>query len=275
MLTISKSGTGNGMVKSSDGKIDCGTDCSEVYNSGSVVTLTPTPDANSIFAGWGGNCVGTWSCSITVNADMTITTNFTLSSSLPQQHTLTVTKTGTGSGTITGTGLSFSGNTYTGEYASGTVVTLTAKADNGSTFDGWSGGGCTGKEACTITLNENTSLTASFSPQGIQGTPKISVIPMSTNLGSVRVGSTSNPKIVKIKNTGISDLTINSITITGTNASEFSQTSDCTTVPKGSSCAIAVTLSPAVIGSKSAIMGISSNDPTKSSVNVKLTAKGT
>ncbi|MBI5192349.1 MAG: choice-of-anchor D domain-containing protein [Nitrospirae bacterium] len=54
-LTISKNGTGSGTVASNPVGIDCGIDCSEVYNHGTSVTLTAAPDAGSIFTGWSGN----------------------------------------------------------------------------------------------------------------------------------------------------------------------------------------------------------------------------
>jgi hypothetical protein len=100
--------------------------------------------------------------------------------------------------------------------------------------------------------------------------PKISVSPKSVNFGSVPAGGTSVGKMVTIKNTGKSDLIINSITISGTNAGEFSQTSSCSTIPSGGSCGVSITLSPISPGNKSATIGISSNDPKKSIVNVTL-----
>ena len=104
--------------------------------------------------------------------------------------------------------------------------------------------------------------------------PTITISPASVNFGSVAVGNTSAPKVITIKNTGISDLAINSITFTGTNAAEFDQTNDCSTIAKGSSCAITVTLSPTSAVSKSALMSISTNDPKKQIINVKLSGKG-
>ena len=126
----------------------------------------------------------------------------------------------------------------------------------------------------SISSNDPKKPTINVKLLGQAPPPKITVSPKSVNFGVVSVGSAPAPKTVMIKNTGISDLTINAITFTGTNAAEFDETNNCTTLAKGSSCAIAVTLSPAAIGSKSAIMGILSNDPKKSSVNVKLTGKG-
>ena len=104
--------------------------------------------------------------------------------------------------------------------------------------------------------------------------PKISATPQSVNFGSIKVGSISAPKVVTVKNTGVSDLIINSVMVTGANAPEFNQENDCSTIAKGSSCAITVTVSPASTGKKNAIIAISSNDPKKPVVNVKLSGKG-
>jgi len=103
--------------------------------------------------------------------------------------------------------------------------------------------------------------------------PKISVTPKSVNLGSVSVGITSAPKTVTVKNTGISDLTVNAIAFEGANASEFSETNNCTTVSDKNSCTISVTLTPTSAGTKTATMNISSNDPNKPVIIVKLSGK--
>ena len=78
---------------------------------------------------------------------------------------VTAAKTGSGSGSITSnpTGVSC-GATCTFEYAHGTAVTLNATADAGSVFAGWSGGGCSGNATCTVTLNSDTTVTATFVP---------------------------------------------------------------------------------------------------------------
>ncbi len=80
-LTITKSGTGSGTVTSSDGTINCGTDCSEVYPRVTNVTLTATADTGSVFSSWGGDCsaCGTsTTCTITVNSAKTCTAVFDL-----------------------------------------------------------------------------------------------------------------------------------------------------------------------------------------------------
>ncbi len=47
-------------------------------------------------------------------------------------------------------------------FPKGTSVTLTATANPGFLFTGWSGGGCSGTDPCTLTLNNPTSVTADF-----------------------------------------------------------------------------------------------------------------
>ena len=76
--------------------------------------------------------------------------------------TLTVQKSGTGFGSVTGTSVISCGATCAASFADGTVVTLTAAADGGSNFIGWSGGGCSGTGACAVTLNGATTVTATF-----------------------------------------------------------------------------------------------------------------
>ena len=48
-LTVAKAGTGSGTITSAPAGINCGADCSEPYNSATVVTLTPTAAAGSTF----------------------------------------------------------------------------------------------------------------------------------------------------------------------------------------------------------------------------------
>jgi subtilisin family serine protease len=78
--------------------------------------------------------------------------------------TLTVTKTSSGDGTVTSTPTGITcGVDCSGDYAGGTSVTLTAAADTGSTFVGFSGGGCSGTGPCTVIVNADTTVTATYS----------------------------------------------------------------------------------------------------------------
>jgi subtilisin family serine protease len=85
---------------------------------------------------------------------------------------LIVSKTGVGTGTVTSdlTGIDC-GSTCNFWFSSDTVaVTLNASADPGSEFGGWSGGGCSGTNECTVSLSAGTSVTALFRKQATIGT---------------------------------------------------------------------------------------------------------
>lgn len=80
ILTVTKAGTGTGAVTSMPAGINCGSDCSEAVNYGSVVTLSavPTSGSGSVFSGWsGGGCTGTGTCVVTVTAATAVTATFT------------------------------------------------------------------------------------------------------------------------------------------------------------------------------------------------------
>jgi hypothetical protein len=79
------------------------------------------------------------------------------------RHTLSITKQGDGAGTVTTTPPGIDcGATCAFAYANGTAVTLTATPSAGSTFAGWSGGGCSGTLTCTVTMNAAQTVTATF-----------------------------------------------------------------------------------------------------------------
>jgi hypothetical protein len=89
LLTVNRAGAGTGTVTSDPAGIDCGADCTEWYGPETQVTLTATPDAGSVFAGWSGDCVradtrgagngpNDRSITFTMFDDMTCTANFGL-----------------------------------------------------------------------------------------------------------------------------------------------------------------------------------------------------
>ena len=77
-LSVNKTGTGTGIVTSSPAGINCGSDCTETYNSGTSIILSATPDASSTFTGWSGACTGTGTCSVSMNGAKNVTATFTL-----------------------------------------------------------------------------------------------------------------------------------------------------------------------------------------------------
>ncbi|MCX7944181.1 MAG: SBBP repeat-containing protein [Deltaproteobacteria bacterium] len=72
-LSIVKSGLGSGVVTSNPEGINCGSDCSEQYDYGTMVTITATPDSGSRFDKWYQDCSICGSnieCKITVSSNL-------------------------------------------------------------------------------------------------------------------------------------------------------------------------------------------------------------
>src|SRR5712692_4652763 len=66
---------------------------------------------------------------------------------------LAVVKVDAGDGTVTSAPAGINcGTTCSASYATDTAVTLTATATTGSTFRGWTGGGCSGTGTCIVTM---------------------------------------------------------------------------------------------------------------------------
>ncbi|MGC1872629.1 MAG: alkaline phosphatase family protein [Acidobacteriaceae bacterium] len=135
-------------------------------NNGSKRTLGSTggtasvsPTSTTTYTATATGAGGTTSASVTI----TVGTG-TASSSIQ----LTVTSAGTGAGTVTSTpaGINCPG-TCTASFPKGTAVALTATAEEGATFAGWSGA-CTGTAKCSLTLTATATVTPTFE-QGTAG----------------------------------------------------------------------------------------------------------
>ena len=121
---------------------------------------------------------------------------------------------------------------------------------------------------------------ATGSPQtasltGVGAAPSVSFSTSTITFPSTVVGSTSPEGGVTLFNTGNAALLISSITITGTNAGDFSQTSSCgISVPAGSNCTINALFSPTAAGQRTAAISVADNS-TGSPQSVTLTGTGT
>ena len=155
-LMVTLAGSGSGTVI--DGEtLTCPSSCSATYPLGSSVTLQATADPGSIFTGWsGGGCTGTGSCLVTMDQAQQVTGTF------EGPQTLTVTLGGSGSGTVTDGGALTCPTSCTADYNYNTSVTITATADPGSVFTGWSGAGCTSTGSCLVTMDQAQQVTATF-----------------------------------------------------------------------------------------------------------------
>ena len=162
-LRVHCAGAGSGSVA----PVGCG--AMEAESDGSAVVLTATPDGSSTFSNWTGcDSVSANRCTVNMTADREVTATFAVIPSTPR-HTLTVSKGGDGAGTVTSSpGGIGCGATCSAMFNEGTSVTLSAAADAGSTFAGWSGGGCSGTGTCAVSFGADTTVTATFTKNVVQ-----------------------------------------------------------------------------------------------------------
>ncbi|KJU82834.1 cell wall/surface repeat-containing protein [Candidatus Magnetobacterium bavaricum] len=188
-LTVFKAGSGSGTVTASPVTLSWSNNIGTAScDPNDTITLTATPtDANSIFVGWTGDCLASGTnptCQLSMSSLKNVTATFKSTKSFD----LTVTKTGIGTGTVTVSSgsLQWTGNTGTASYPADTSVTLTATADAGSVFNGWSGD-CPGIDTtCSLTMSAAKNVTATFVSQGT-----LTVTKAGTGTGTITVSSGS------------------------------------------------------------------------------------
>lgn len=166
-LTVTKNGTGSGLVWSTDGGINCGNDCTESYASGTWVYLHAQANGDSVFISWGGDCSYSTSsnCTLVMNNNKNVNARFDLAG----PNTLTVSKTGNGAGLVTSDPAGINcGNDCSESYASGTAVWLHAIPSQGSTFGAWTGCDVVSSTECRVWMNRNRTVNARFD---FQNTP--------------------------------------------------------------------------------------------------------
>lgn len=103
-----------------------------------------------------------------------------------ERYKLTVNKDGTGTGSVTGQGVNC-GDDCTELYVKDKPLVLTATSTESSIFMGWSGGGCSGTENCTITMNQNQNVTATFNINNNIGNNKFRLTVNKTGTGTGNV----------------------------------------------------------------------------------------
>ena len=117
------------------------------HNPDAAVTIVATPADGYQFSEWTGDCSGSGSCVVTMDAAKSVTANFV------GVFDLTVTAVPTSGGTV------FPGSTTS--YAAGDEVAILARSAVGYQFSEWSGD-CSGDSACVVTMDSDKSVTANF-----------------------------------------------------------------------------------------------------------------
>jgi uncharacterized repeat protein (TIGR02543 family) len=122
------------------------------YLAGTQLSLLAAPAAGYTFAGWSGALTGSTNPAVlTMDGNQSVTANFT-----PGSYTLVLNTVGTGSGSATRDPLQSS-------YPYGQIVLVTATANPGSTFTGWSGALSGTVNPVALFMDGSKTLTANFS----------------------------------------------------------------------------------------------------------------
>jgi len=181
LLSASKDGNGTGLIVSSPPGIECGdggSSCSASFVFGTPVTLTAQPIArDSVFEAWSAgvgsavNCTAAKSdCSFILAEDSSIKGTFV--SHVSRTFALTVIRKGEGEGAVisqpAGIECGDGKHDCSARFPAETVVTLQAIPAAGSVLEHWSDAAgsaipCNNSiENCTVTLNEESGITATF-----------------------------------------------------------------------------------------------------------------
>lgn len=200
-LTVTGSGTGNGSITAPNNVINCtwqfgstsGGPCTAQLPDGAQITLTVSPQAQSEFTGWAGDCASATgaSCTLTMNANRSVSAGFRAFN----VYRLT-SGTGTGTGVVTsnpaGMNCTVTGSAVAGTCSVsvpvGTAVSFTATATNGNSLTSW-GGACGGTASqCTLP----NLLTGSFNlTVGFERLATLSITPDARSTGTGQLNGTN------------------------------------------------------------------------------------
>jgi hypothetical protein len=182
-----------------------------------------------------------------------------------------VTLTNNQSVSLTNISISVSGAGFSQVNTCGTSIPAGAHCTITVTFAPKASGAVTG----AVTISDS----ASNSPQSISlkgsGELPVTLTPATLAFGTQKVGTTSAAKTETVANNQKVTLTINSISITGADAGDFTQTgTTCgSTLAAGAKCTITLTFTPAAKGARSATLQLTDSAAT-SPQTAKLTGSG-
>jgi hypothetical protein len=177
-------------------------------------------------------------------------------------QTVTVTNSGTANLAVSTATL---GGTNAGDFAksadscTGATVTPNSTCTVSVTFTP----SATGSRSASLSFADN----AGGSPHtvGLSGTgiaPAVSLSSSSVTFGNQLISTASGAQTVTVTNSGTANLTISTATLGGTNAGDFTKSADTcmgATVTPNNTCAVTLTFTPAVVGSRSGTLTIADN----------------
>jgi hypothetical protein len=185
-----------------------------------------------------------------------------------------VTLTNSGAAPLTISSIAASGD-FSAINNCGSILKPGANCQASVTFTPTAGGTRTGL------LVFNDSVPGSPQAVSLSGTgtaPVVSLSAASLSFGNRSLSTTSAAQTETVTNTGTGNLTISTVTIGGTNASNFAKSADtCTgaTVTPSSTCTVSVTFTPSAAGSRSASLNFTDNNNAVPGSTQTVTLRGT
>jgi len=118
-----------------------------------------------------------------------------------------------------------------------------------------------GSRTAAITLTDNTTTSPqTLSLTGTGLAPAASLSTSGLSFGNQPVNTTSTAQTVTLTNSGNLPLSLSGLSVSGTNAGDFVQSSNCiSSLAAGANCAISVIFTPSAIGSRAASLTITDN----------------
>ena len=189
-LTVSIVGsgsvTGGGLVRCT---VTGAIGCTAPQAADARVTITAVPNPGQAFAGWSGDCTGTTStCTVDMGDDQNVTATFQATTPQTSKLELTVAGAGSVSGGTEPCTSKGKPTTCTSTERNGSTVDLKATPAKGYVFTGWTGA-CTGTKPCTITITEDTKVTATFAiPLRLTKKPAVSKLHVTFHFAAAEAG---------------------------------------------------------------------------------------
>jgi hypothetical protein len=195
----------------------------------------------------------------------------------------TVTVTNSGSAPLIVASLAISGTNATDFKATSTTcpgtIAIAANCGIAVTFTPTAAGTRTATLTITDNNNNATGSTQTVTLTGTgAGIPKVTIAPASFAFASETVGSAEGPLSVTLTNSGTGPLSVASIKLAGTNATDFLEFDTCIpTVATGASCEIALYFVPKAAGARTAsvIVTDNANNVANSTQTIPITATAT
>jgi len=113
------------------------------------------------------------------------------------------------------------------------------------------------------TVSQGTIVITGAPVQAVSG-PVAALFPASVAFSSITVGQSSNSRVVTLTNTGDQALSVNTISLAGTNASDFLATPNCsvpTVLSPNATCIVSLVFSPTAAGTRQASLTVKDNAP--------------